>query len=80
MSTAKVNALGNPMKAYNIQKFYGGILVNGDLDITLHDLLGKTDFDAAEIDAMADLEVGETPLKVDVENDTDGYLVITRIR
>lgn len=80
-ATLKVNALGNPMKAYNIQKFYDNVVVSEDLDITLCDLLGKTDFEAEEIDAMVDLQVDGTPLRLDIAQDSAGAaLVITRIR
>jgi hypothetical protein len=80
-ATPKVNALGNPMKAYSIQKFYGAVVANEDHDITLCDLLGKTDFEAEEIDAIADLQVDGAPLRLDISHDSsDAALVITRTR
>lgn len=79
------NAKGGNMKAYTLGEYAGGKLVRGsDFWVTLSDLLGLTDFSDAEVDSLADLEVGET-LTLDAGENGDvipeegAYMLVTRV-
>lgn len=76
------NALGNPLKAYTIVAYINGKPEKGSANwVTLQTLIGMTDFNDAEADALADLQVGGEPLLLDFnpEDTTVSYTMITRV-
>lgn len=81
------NVRGGNMKGYTIVEYCEGKAVRGsDNWVTLSVLLGMTDFSEGEVDAIADLEVGEPPIMLDAGNDVDvipehgNYIQVTRVR
>lgn len=83
------NAKGGNMKAYTIADYSNGVpkpsqARNADYWVTLATLLGMTDFSDAEIDSLADLQVGER-LTLDAGESGDEIptdcdcIVITRV-
>jgi hypothetical protein len=77
-----LNPLGNKMKGYTIVAYVNGKPERGSSNwVTLQALLGMTDFSDAEVDALADLQVGGAPLLLDFnpENKNASYTMITRV-